>query len=48
MLYNLPQADAVAFVFIFHGWQTILMILMGVLSLIASYLIIKWRKQKEK
>jgi len=47
MLYNLPQADAVAFVFIFHGWQTILMILMGVLSLIASYLIIKWRKQKE-
>jgi uncharacterized protein (TIRG00374 family) len=48
MLYNLPQADAVAFVFIFHGWQTILMILMGVLSLIAGYLIIKWRKQKEK
>lgn len=48
MLYNLPKADAVAFVFIFHGWQTILMILMGVLSLIASYLIIKWRKQKEK
>jgi len=48
MLYNLPQADAVAFVFIFHGWQTILMILMGVLSLIASYLIIKWRIQKEK
>lgn len=48
MLYNLPQADAVAFVFIFHGWQTILMILMGVLSLFASYMIIKWRKQKEK
>ncbi len=48
MLYNLPQADAVAFVFIFHGWQTILMILLGVLSLVASYLIVKWRKQKEK
>ncbi|MCX8489515.1 MAG: lysylphosphatidylglycerol synthase transmembrane domain-containing protein [Cyclobacteriaceae bacterium] len=46
MLYNLPQADAIAFVFIFHGWQTILMILMGALSLVASYLIVKWRKQK--
>ena len=44
MLYNLAQADAVAFVFIFHAWQTALMILMGLLSLIASYWIIKWRK----
>jgi uncharacterized membrane protein YbhN (UPF0104 family) len=44
MLYNLPQSDAVAFVFIFHAWQTALMILMGVLSLIGSYWIIKWRK----
>jgi glycosyltransferase 2 family protein len=44
MLYNLAQADAVAFVFIFHAWQTALMILMGLLSLIVSYWIIKWRK----
>lgn len=44
MLYKLPQSDAVAFVFIFHAWQTALMILMGVLSLIGSYWIVKWRK----
>jgi hypothetical protein len=44
ILYNLPKADAVAFVFIFHGWQTALMIVMGLLSLIASYFVIKWKK----
>lgn len=48
MLYNLPQPDAVAFVFIFHGWQTLLMIVMGLLSLIASYWILKWKKPSTK
>lgn len=48
MLYQLPKADAVAFVFIFHGWQTALMILLGLVSLMASYLIIKWKKPQEK
>jgi uncharacterized protein (TIRG00374 family) len=48
MLYNLPQPDAVAFVFIFHGWQTLLMIVMGLLSLVASYWILKWKKPRTK
>jgi glycosyltransferase 2 family protein len=48
MLYHLPKADAIAFVFIFHGWQTALMILTGVISLIVSYWIIRWRKPQEK
>jgi glycosyltransferase 2 family protein len=48
MLYNLPKPDAIAFVFIFHGWQTALMIVMGLLSLIASYWIIKWKKPQER
>ncbi len=48
MLYNLQKADAIAFVFIFHGWQTALMILTGVVSLIVSYWIIRWRKPQEK
>jgi glycosyltransferase 2 family protein len=48
MLYNLPKADAIAFVFIFHGWQTALMILTGVISLIVSYWIIRWRKPQTK
>lgn len=48
MLYNLPKSDAVAFVFIFHAWQTALMILLGVLSLAFSYWIIKWKAQRTK
>jgi len=44
MLYSLPQADAIAFVFIFHGWQTVIMMVGGVISLIISYLIIRWKK----
>ena len=48
MLYQLPQAEAIAFVFIFHAWQTVTMIAGGVLSLIASYWIIRWRKQSTK
>ena len=48
MLYNLPKPDAVAFVFIFHGWQTLLMIVMGLLSLVASYWILKWKRPSTK
>jgi glycosyltransferase 2 family protein len=43
-LYNLPQADAIAFVFIFHGWQTFVMIVSGVISLIISYALMRWKK----
>lgn len=48
MLYNLDRPDAVAFVFIFHAWQTITMIFGGVISLIATTLIIKWKKPQIK
>jgi uncharacterized protein (TIRG00374 family) len=48
VLYQLPQTDAVAFVFIFHAWQTFTMIVGGVVSLIISYFIIRWKKQPEK
>lgn len=44
LLYSVPQADAVAFTFIFHGWQTAVLIAGGALSLIATSVIIK-RKQ---
>jgi uncharacterized membrane protein YbhN (UPF0104 family) len=41
-LYNISPANAVAFVFIFHGWQTGIMILGGAISLIiTSYLVKK-------
>ena len=44
MLYGLPQGDAIAFVFIFHAWQTFIMIVGGLLSLLVSYWMIQWRK----
>jgi glycosyltransferase 2 family protein len=40
-LYNVPLPDAVAFTFIFHGWQTALYIVFGALSLILTSLIVK-------
>lgn len=46
-LYNIPLPDAVAFTFIFHGWQTALYILFGALSLIfTSYLVKKNTAEK--
>ena len=48
VLYQLPMADGTAFVFIFHGWQTLTMIVGGVVSLIISYWRIRWKKQPIK
>ncbi len=44
MLYQLPQAEAIAFVFIFHAWQTVTMIAGGVVSLVISYMLIRWKQ----
>jgi hypothetical protein len=40
-LYAIPQADAVAFTFIFHGWQTLIMIVCGAISLLITSAIVK-------
>jgi uncharacterized protein (TIRG00374 family) len=40
-LYSIPKADAVAFTFIFHGWQTAIMIVAGAISLIATSILVK-------
>ena len=40
-LYNIPLPDAVAFTFIFHGWQTALYILFGALSLVVTSFLVK-------
>jgi glycosyltransferase 2 family protein len=40
-LYHIPQADAIAFTFIFHGWQTAIMIFGGAISLIITSIIVK-------
>lgn len=44
LLYSIPQADAVAFTFIFHGWQTAVLIAAGALSLIATSVILKRKR----
>ena len=36
LLYSLAQDKAVAFTFIFHGWQTVVIIVVGALSMFAS------------
>jgi uncharacterized protein (TIRG00374 family) len=48
MLYNIDRPDAVAFVFVFHAWQTLNFIVLGLVSLIISYLLIRWKKQPAK
>jgi uncharacterized protein (TIRG00374 family) len=42
-LYLIPESDAIAFTFIFHGWQTIIMIAGGAISLLISSVLIKKR-----
>jgi len=45
LLYQVPEADAVAFTFIFHGWQTALLIAGGAISLILTTLILRRRSK---
>lgn len=48
MLYHLPRPDAIAFTFIFHAWQTLIMIVAGIVSFVISYWLIRWKKQQIK
>jgi len=41
LLYQVPQSYAVAFTFVFHAWQTIIMIVGGVISLILTSILVK-------
>lgn len=43
-LYAIPQNDAVAFTFVFHAWQTLIMIVCGVIALLATSWILKKKK----
>jgi uncharacterized protein (TIRG00374 family) len=46
-LYNMNRADAVAFVFIFHAWQTLVLIVAGIICLIISYWIIRGKNVRQ-
>jgi uncharacterized membrane protein YbhN (UPF0104 family) len=43
-LYSISKPDAVAFVFVFHAWQTLLMIVLGVIGFVVSSAIISKKK----
>lgn len=45
MIYHLPKPEATAFVFVFHAWQTVVMILSGLVSLVCTYVILQLRKR---
>lgn len=43
MIYHIPKTEATAFVFVFHAWQTLVMIIGGVVSLLCTYIILRRR-----
>lgn len=45
-LYGIPSASAVAFVFIFHGWQTLIMIVGGAASMVITSVLVR-RKSRD-
>jgi uncharacterized membrane protein YbhN (UPF0104 family) len=47
-LYAMNRADAVAFVFIFHAWQTLVLAFFGVVCLLISLWIIRWKNQRTR
>jgi glycosyltransferase 2 family protein len=43
-LYAIPQSDAVAFTFVFHAWQTLIMIVAGAISVFVTSWLVKRKK----
>jgi len=43
-LYNIPKAEAIAFTFVFHGWQTLIMVVGGAISLLITSAIVRRKK----
>ncbi len=48
LLYGIARDEAIAFSFIFHGWQTLMIILFGLFSLFASQWYIRVRNHGDK
>ena len=46
-LYAIPESRAIAFTFIFHAWQSFVLVIAGALSLVASFIMIKWQPKKK-
>ncbi|MEI9919147.1 MAG: hypothetical protein WDO14_10155 [Bacteroidota bacterium] len=46
-LYAMNRADAVAFVFIFHAWQTLVLAFFGMVCLLISLWLIRRKNQQD-
>lgn len=46
LLYGVARDSAVAFTFVFHAWQTLIMIVGGALSLLATAILLQLRQRK--
>ncbi len=44
-LFAIPREEAVAFSFIFHGWQTIVVIILGIISMLYTQWLVKKNKK---
>ena len=47
-LYHMDATEAWVFVFIFHAWQTLVLIIAGAIALLISYWLIRWRNRQIK
>ncbi len=47
-LYQMDATEAWVFVFIFHAWQTLVLIVAGAIALLISYWLIRWRNRQIK
>jgi hypothetical protein len=47
-LYLIEKSDAVAFTFIFHGWQTAIMVVFGAIAFIISSILIKVKANRAR
>lgn len=45
-LYAIPKSDAVAFTFVFHAWQTLIMIVAGAISVFVTSWLVKRKKAR--
>jgi hypothetical protein len=43
-LYQVPHSEAVAFTFVFHGWQTFNMIVVGAVSVVMTAILVRKKK----
>lgn len=47
-LYAIPKSDAVAFTFVFHGWQTAVLVVVGAVCLVVTSVLVKKNRERQE